>query len=331
MQVKITTRGEFLYLEYEQNGKRVRKSSGLKDTKANVAYVYRNVIPELERKLNAGVDTTQNYKLSYFLDKVLAKTKVEKKINTLYVYELGVKRFLKDVGDKNVEYYKVADIERFVENLNARTARAYIAPISLAFKLALKYDIIAKNPCSYADFPKTKRKERRAFDKQSAKSLLDYAEGELKTFLYVAFYTGARAGEILALTWDDVGDREISINKTLARGVINSPKNGKTRRVLLLEPLKEYLNGVGRAGTRIFKSDYQIIAQRFRYLQESLGLKPQSLHITRHTYASLLIDGGIKPTLAQQMLGHSTLMMTELYTHYLKSESDKSELEKALF
>lgn len=331
MQVKITTRGEFLYLEYEQNGKRVRKSSGLKDTKANVAYVYRNVIPELERKLNAGVDTTKSYKLSYFLDRVIAKTRAERKINTIRVYEYGIRSFMQEVGDKDVSSYGVRDIEDFLRNLNAKTARAYIAPISLAFRLAVKYDIITKNPCSYADFPKIKKKERRAFDKQSVKSLIDYATGELKTFLFIAFYTGARAKEILALTWDDIKSDEIIISKTLAQNTVNSPKNGKTRRIIMPEALKEYLEGLDKSDERILKMEYRTIAKKFKELQTTLGLAPQSLHITRHTYASLLIDAGVKPTLAQEMLGHSSLVMTSLYTHYLKNQNDKTELEKALF
>ncbi|MGP1484856.1 MAG: tyrosine-type recombinase/integrase [Campylobacter sp.] len=308
----------------------MRKSTGLADTKSNVAYIYRNIIPEIQRKLKAGLNPEKSYLLSEFTQKVLEKTKAEKKRNTILVYEIAIKRFLEFVGDKDVGDYCVGDIEDFVSTLNARTARAYLAPISLAFKIAIKRDIILKNPCIYADLPKIKQKQRQPFDKDSVKSLIDYAKGELKTFLYFAFYTGARANEILALTWQDINECDININKTYARGALNSPKNGKTRRVILLEPLRNHLNTLKRKNDEIFKSGYSTISRKFKLLQKDLGLKPQGLHITRHTFTSLLINGGIKPTLAQQILGHSSLVMTNLYTHYLKDDNDKNELMRAL-
>lgn len=238
---------------------------------------------------------------------------------------------MEKLGDRDVDTYTISEIEKFVSELAPKTARTYLAPVSLAFSLAVKYDIIPRNPCSFVDMPKIKQKERMAFDKDSVKSLLAHAKGELKTFLYFAFYTGARANEILALRWDDISEYDILISKTCARGVINSPKNGKPRRVILLEPLKDYLDTLSKNGDLVFKSDYLSISRFFTMLQIELGLKPQGLHITRHTYASLLINANVKPTLAQEMLGHSSLLMTNLYTHYLQNKSDKSELEKALF
>lgn len=331
MDVKIIVRGKFLYLEYVEFGKRVRKSTGLKDTKANIAYIHRNIIPEVERKMKLGVNAGQTYKISYFLEMVMQKTKAENKINTTMVYKSAVKSFISILGDRDVDTYTIGEIEKFARRLSPKTARTYLAPVSLAFALAVKYEIIPRNPCSFVDMPKIKPKKREAFDKDSVKSLLAHAKGELKTFLYIAFYTGARAREILALRWEDISDYDIIIDKTYARGVINSPKNGKSRRVILLEPLKNYLNELPRDRDLIFKSNYESIARFFKILQAKLGLKPQGLHITRHTYASLLIDANIKPTLAQQMLGHSSLMMTNLYTHYLQNKSDKIELERALF
>ena len=330
METKIIVRGKFLYLEYVEFGKRVRKSTGLKDTRANIAYIHRNIIPDIERKQKLGIGN-QKQKLSYFLEKVIQKTELEKKINTIAIYKFGAKCFLDRLGDRDVDTYTISEIENFINEFSPKTARTYLIPVSLAFNIAVKYEIISRNPCSFADKPKIKPKERTVFDKDSVKSILAHAQGELKTFLYIAFYTGARAGEILALRWDDIGDHDIAISKTYAKGIINSPKNGKSRRVILLEPLKDYLNNLPHEEAFIFKSDYQRIFRLFKILQVKLGLKPQGLHITRHTYASLLINANIKPSLAQEMLGHSSLMMTNLYTHYLKSQSDKLELEKALF
>ncbi|MBE3610537.1 tyrosine-type recombinase/integrase [Campylobacter californiensis] len=331
--MEIKTRGEFLYLEYVKDGKRIRKSTKLKNTKSNIAYIYRNIIPELERKLEHGVDISE-YKLSYFTDKILAKTKENLKAATYRTYEVGVKNFFEIVGDKPIDKYSVMDIEKFIDRIKGASAsRVYLAPISLAFNLALKHEIIPRNPCLYADKPKLNPKPKEPFTMEQVHKILEASDGELKRFLYFAFYTGARAGEILGLTWGDISNAKISIKRTkLSFGGFNSPKNGKERSVYLLAPLREYLATQKRGGkdAELFVTTQQNIRKLFINLLKRLGLKPQGLHVTRHTYASLLMSANIKPVLVQEMLGHSSLTMTSHYVRFLEQKNDALELEKAL-
>lgn len=68
---------------------------------------------------------------------------------------------------------------------------------------------------------------------------------DLLTYLYIAFLTGARTGEILALTWSDIDfeNSKIAITKSLNEsGEITSPKTkSSVRHIDMLEPLREYL------------------------------------------------------------------------------------------
>lgn len=54
-------------------------------------------------------------------------------------------------------------------------------------------------------------------------------------------YAGLRPGEALALTWEDIGQRTLAIDKAVADGVVGSTKTGQSRTVPLVEPLRQEL------------------------------------------------------------------------------------------
>lgn len=337
MEVKLIVRNNVLYLDYVENGKRIRKSLKLENTKANVAYAMRNILPEYERKLKNRISTTENFKLSDFIQKVLKNTKENRKLGTYLAYKHHSEMFLRIMGDKNIDEYSVKDIESYCDIIGGRTFSARLAPISLAFDVALRYEMIIKNPVRIAKKPNCKPKPKEPFSVGVMRQILDEAEGELKTFLYIAFYTGARSGEVLALRWCDINQTHVFITRTLLRcGLFNSPKNGKARQIILLDPLKKYLDsiksnyGVFDTQKLIVKPAYNTLSVEFKKLQKKLGIKPQTLHVTRHTFASMLMNAQIRPTLVQNLLGHQDLSMTVHYTHFMQDEADKYNLETAL-
>lgn len=78
-EVRLYARKKVLYLDYVENGRRIRKSLKIEATKANEAYAIRNIIPEYERKLKNRISTTENFKLSEFIQKVLKDALSNKK------------------------------------------------------------------------------------------------------------------------------------------------------------------------------------------------------------------------------------------------------------
>ncbi|GAA9655944.1 hypothetical protein HpHCM49_07390 [Helicobacter pylori] len=84
------------------------------------------------------------------------------------------------------------------------------------------------------------------FSLEEVKTLIENAPSlRLKAFLMVAFFTGLRTGEQLALTWEDIdfNEKKITINKSLNElGQITTPKNKPSvREVDLLEPVEKIL------------------------------------------------------------------------------------------
>jgi len=75
----------------------------------------------------------------------------------------------------------------------------------LLFAAAVDGGLIEKNPCdqvSRKHLPRVPKVEERVLDETEAKRLIEASQGtRLHSFIVLALYTGARKGELLALTW----------------------------------------------------------------------------------------------------------------------------------
>lgn len=162
----------------------------------------------------------------------------------------------------------------------------------------------------------------------------------------IAFYTGMRLGEILALQWQDINfDADfIDVNKnayTNSRGqtVITGPKTLSSCRKIPLHPkLKKAL--------KLFKSDcgtdYVVGTQKGKKVKyprtlqrhnedmcRKIGIKSKGMHAYRHHFATYLIKKTNQVKLVSECLGHSNIMITQnVYNN--PSLEDKTELLKCM-
>ncbi len=144
-------------------------------------------------------------------------------------------------------------------------------------------------------------------DRSSWIGLRDYA---LILFLYA---TGLRISECLSIEHNDLeglwlrvrhtkGDKERVV--PVAQEAINAIKAYELE--CPLESTKIWLNYQGKSLSRI--SAYKIT-------QKYLNVSP---HVLRHSYATALIIGGADLRVVQELLGHSSLLTTQVYTHIQK-------------
>ncbi|GAA9418222.1 tyrosine-type recombinase/integrase [Helicobacter pylori] len=177
------------------------------------------------------------------------------------------------------------------------------------------------------------------FSLEEVKTLLENAPSlRLKAFLMVAFFTGMRTGEQLALTWEDIdfNEKTITINKSLNElGQITSPKNKPSvREVDLLEPVGKILKELKESEPNkkfVFISIPKrstMFQRAFRSLLRALNLKERKLYTTRHTFASLMLSQGEEAMWVSKTLGHKDLNTTyKTYSHYIS----KQDRERAKF
>ncbi|WRA02443.1 site-specific integrase [Helicobacter pylori] len=178
------------------------------------------------------------------------------------------------------------------------------------------------------------------FSLEEVKTLIENAPSlRLKAFLTVAFLTGLRTGEQLALTWEDIDftEKKIVINKSLNElGQITTPKNKPSiREVDLLEPVEKILKELKASEPANKKFVFISMPKRstmfqraFRSLLRALKLKDRKLYTTRHTFASLMLSQGEEAMWVSKTLGHKDLNTTyKTYSHYIP----KQEKERAAF
>ncbi|WP_441701856.1 site-specific integrase [Helicobacter pylori] len=182
------------------------------------------------------------------------------------------------------------------------------------------------------------------FNLEEIKTLIKNAPSlRLKAFLTMAFFTGLRTGEQLALLWSDVDfeNKKIHIDKSLnLSGAITSPKNKPSiRQVDLLEPVEKILKELKASEPANKKMIFLSIPKRtqefqkaFKALLKALNLKDRKLYTTRHTFASLMLSQGEEAMWVSKTLGHKDLNTTySTYSHYIpKQEKERAKFTKGI-
>ena len=187
------------------------------------------------------------------------------------------------------------------------------------------------------EMPKVDNERTEHLTEQQTKKLLKILEEEKETslgavYMYIILLTGIRRKAALALRWIDI-DTERNI--IWLRG--ETAKNRKTNTVPLTEEVKKLLeqaqNLAPLQSEWIFPSEKNPGRQResFRRVVESIheraGLPAdfRPLHGLRHNFGSAGAAAGVEPSHRKELLTHSTLEMTERYTHI----ADKGMLDAA--
>jgi len=228
--------------------------------------------------------------------------------------------------------------------------------VSGVLNKALDDEIIQANPALQLGKNLLKTKDRvkhiNALTPEELKQLLDtvyeHFPEHYSLFLLLA-RTGVRIGEALALQWGDLNfkDRSIEVQRSIYRGKITTPKNGKTRLVdmslQLAEALKAQKKGfkLGLVDTKkddsaqfVFTNQNGKIIDkdswRRRIFNKALSkseIRRIRIHDLRHTYATLRISKGDNVTDVSNQLGHHSVKLTmDVYYQWFPGKK-KSEVD----
>lgn len=126
-------------------------------------------------------------------------------------------------------------------------------------------------------------------------------------------YTGMRFGDVMNLCNGSVQKNEI---------VFISKKTDKTQVIQLNERVKELLKHCPLLFTKRLTNEY--VNRELKLIFAKIGLeKDISFHLSRHTFATLLIKNGSKIENVQSLLGHSKITDTMIYAKILQEEANK--------
>ena len=141
---------------------------------------------------------------------------------------------LQSVSNKPVHMITYLDIQTAVSGayMKPQSLKQYCSKLKVLFRAAIKpFHLIAENPMDDIELPKVRKKERITISEADFNKLLTTASPQTKLALAISYYAGVRKAELFALTWDDVKDMTITINKQL-----NWTHTGRTEIVPLKTP-----------------------------------------------------------------------------------------------
>lgn len=234
------------------------------------------------------------------------------------------------------------------EGLAVKTKRNIRNVLNGIMVLAVQENVIGFNPLTKIPvFRETKKENRRALTGEEVHQLLHaldaYYEKKknyksvnmlIYPYVYLAIYTGARRGELCALTWDDIDVEKctVSINKSINEHLdIEVPKTANAYRVNVIpkDVMAKLLPFKDSKCNKVFHTctgEYikpSNIARAFRNILKFGSLPHIRLHELRHTLATLALQAGVPITDISKQLGHASISTTlDFYSHASNESSE---------
>jgi integrase/recombinase XerD len=272
------------------------------------------------------------------LDTFLNHLRVERGLstNTVTSYRRDIEALLNYLEDRNLEFdnCKSENLEEYISNrkksgLSEASLARNIVAIRTFFKFLAKERNI-ENVAKEIHPPTPPRRIPKALSISDIDSLLNAPSREgigIRDWalLELLYATGARVSELVSLDREDIQSSDGEINKIRLMG------KGRKERIVPLgkfaqHALNQYLTLIrpnlvkgserglflNSRGTRLSRqSAWRIVLENAKRANIENRISP---HAMRHSFATHLLDGGADIRVVQELLGHSSVTTTQIYT-----------------
>jgi integrase/recombinase XerD len=272
-----------------------------------------------------------NFKNYQNLERGLAK-------NSILAYERDLKKLQAWAEEHERLPLKVSydDLLKFIhdvcsENMAARSQSRLISAIKTFYKFLVYEDLIQENPSKLLETPKLGRKLPDVLNEVEIEKIIEAIDlsaegGERNRAIIETLYgCGLRVSELTHLRISDLffdqelirvigkGNKEriVPINR-MAMKRINIYKNELRNFITIKKGNEDYLF-LNRRGAKLSR---EFIFMLVKDLAEKAQLRKKiSPHSFRHSFASHLVNNGADIRIVQELLGHASILTTEIYTH----------------
>ena len=255
--------------------------------------------------------------------------------------ELLAQHFPDSLLDTELDEVKPMHLQSFINRFSQDSSKSYMdkmrVMIHALFTDAVENGFCSKDPSSRLKIPQIIEKPRESFTADEVKRIvdfaLDYPHRRIAVAVLVLLFTGIRRGELLGIKWEDITDSSLTIRRGVYQEhgtacvedyIAKTPKSLRT--IPLVPEIAHQIATLPRTGQfvfgtssgklwhpRNFSRDYGKFFDALRDLHPNV--RSLSVHCCRHSFATLTLTSGADLRVVQQLLGHTDIKTTALYTH----------------
>lgn len=282
-----------------------------------------------------------NQPVGYYLDTFLIHLRYEKGFSrhTLSAYKDDLTQFDHFMKSKFIADIHMTDMSAYViwlrkNNFKPRSVNRKIASLRTFFKFMVLEGILADNPADLVEFPKLPQTLPKALSQKEVTKMIESIPLDQpeqirdRLILELLYAAGMRVSELVGLKVSDI-QLEAGFIKCLGKGnkerMIPIGKHARAmlqvyltevRPVMLKDPSQTalLLNPSGKSLSRV--SVWSIVKRLSTAIATTKNVSP---HTLRHSFATHLLENNADLRSVQEMLGHSNIATTQIYTAVSKT------------
>ncbi|MBE3021330.1 site-specific integrase [Campylobacter sp. 7477a] len=334
-------RGNVVWVKGSVDGKRYRVSTNKRADKYTLAWAEKHwaeiINNAILSKQKNEIKGAKEVKLSEFATAWLNSYRgnVRELTHKAYVADTH-KRILSVFGDKRLSEITHLDLTRWQGDLKTTLSAKRINNLRNLFSQILDagvdMELINKNPFVSVKKLKNEKTQIAPLSLDEVKLVISAADRHFANVLKVAFFTGMRTGELIALRWDKIDfEREtIRIDAAIRQGLYGVPKTQSSVRTIKMLPIvKEALLELYNDSEWVIPNSQggmlyepKTLSQKWTALLKKVGLEHRVFYQTRHTFASIMLNKNEDVLWVSSTMGHADASIT--FKRYAKTlDSDK--------
>ncbi len=243
---------------------------------------------------------------------------------------------------RSIQSIGLKDVENFLTHIQKKVSkgyRVYFRTLKSSFNKAIDWGYVKENYFIKVKLPKKQKVNPGFINSEQLTVISEQLKNEvIKDVVVFAFYTGMRLDEIVNMSWKNVdmaariitvGDEDFT---TKGRNQRYIPICEEALTSILSQRERRKVIPIGNAfvfckpNGRPFTGDY--VSKKFKRACKAVGIdKAIHFHSLRHSFASNLVQKGVSLYVVKELLGHSSIATTEIYSH-LNMDSLKEAIKK---
>lgn len=295
---------------------------------------------KFESNIDEFNDKALEFKTYLLIDKKYSNETIDSYMNDLYKYYQYIKQ--KNLNINNIKRKDIMGYTKYLrqKQLSTNSINHNVSVLRTFYKFLVVSNRFVTDPIDYLEIPKLRKTLPKVLSYEEVKSLLDidlinkYSYRN-KAMLELMYATGLRVSELVNLKLNDI-DLDMDLLRTIGKG-------SKERIIPIGDYaiyfvkiyINEYRSQLLKENTDyVFLNNHgkKLSRQSFYKLVKELAIKKNiktefSPHTLRHSFATHLLDRGADIVSIKEMLGHSSLSTTQIYTH-ISNQKLKDEYSK---